>query len=153
MVSSTREAGLWRWLKEARKELRESLHLQRIENAVGSGAPDVEGQLLHRGQFWIELKSAARPKKGGPVRFKVRDSQVEWMRRRCLIGGRAWLLLQVGSGRAAARYLVPGKYAKKVQEGWTEVTLMQVCVLRQDDVQHDYGPADIIRRAAGLNSF
>ena len=140
-------------MKSARLELRESLHLQRVENSVASGPPDVEGQLLHRGQFWIELKSTARPKRGGPVRFKVRDSQVEWMRRRCRVGGRVWLLLQVGSGRSAARYLVPGRYAGQVQEGMTEVTLMQVCEMRQrpNGLNSD-SPADVIRRAAGLFS-
>ncbi len=124
--------------------LREDLHLQRVENSVGSGAPDVEGKLRRGGQFWIELKSTARPKRDGPVRFKVRDSQVEWMRRRAAVGGRAWLLLQVGSGRSAARYLVPGEHAKMVQDGATEVTLTQMSETRQDD-----DPADVIRRAAG----
>ncbi len=149
MVSSTKEASLWRWLKGAGRELRGDLHMQRVENSVGSGAPDVEGKLRQGEQFWIELKSAARPKKNGPVRFKVRDSQVEWMRRRVAVGGSAWLLLQVGSGRAAERYLVPGKYAKTVQDGATETTLTQMCEMRQDR-SNSNDPADVVRRAAEL---
>ncbi len=130
-------------------ELREDLHIQRVENLVGSGAPDVEGKLREGSQFWIELKSAARPKRDGPIRFKVRDSQVEWMRRRVAVGGQAWLLLQVGSGRAAERYLVWGGHAAKVQEGWTETTLIQACEIRHERFKKN-DPADVIRRAAGL---
>ncbi len=148
----TREAGLWRWLKGARLELRGDLHIQRVENSVGSGAPDVEGQLRFAGQFWIELKSTVRPKRDGPVRFKIRDSQVEWMRRRTAVGGKVWLLLQVGSGRSAQRYLVPGKYANIIQAGVTEVTLTQMCEVRQYDRFDRDDPADVIRQAAGLFS-
>ncbi len=149
MVSSTRETSLWRWLKGAGRELRDALHMQRVENSVGSGASDVEGMLRLCGQFWIELKSTARPKRGGPVRFKVRDSQVEWMQRRAAVGGSTWLLLQVGSGRAASRYLVPGKYAKMVQDGVTETTLTQMCEMRQHGFDSN-DSADVVRRAAGL---
>lgn len=152
MASSTREAGLWRWLKGARKVLRDDLHMQRVENSVGSGAPDVEGKLRGAGQFWIELKSTARPKRDGPVRFRVRDSQVEWMRRRAAAGGRTWLLLQVGSGRSAERYLVPGEHAKMVQNGATETTLMQVCEMRQYTGFSSRSPEDVVRRAAELFS-
>ncbi len=148
----TRESGLWRWLKGARLRLREDLHIQRVENSVGSGTPDVEGKLNGGDQFWIELKSTARPKRDGPVRFKVRDSQVEWMRRRAAVGGRPWLLLQVGSGRAAERYLIPGEYAAQVQEGRTETTLTQMCEVRQHGRLDCNDPADVIRRAAGLFS-
>ncbi len=147
----TRETGLWRWLKKARPELREDLHIKRTESPVASGIPDAGGKLRHADQSHIELHTGARPRRDGPVRFKVRDTQVEWMRRRIAVGGQAWLLLQVGSGHGAERYLVWGIHAETVQGGVTETTLVQMCEVRQCSPRLDRNdPADVVRRAAGL---
>lgn len=84
--------------------------------------PDVEGTLTHH-QFFIELKSTARPARPTTkVRFAVRDreAQIDWLTKRWALAGNAWLLLQVGSGHQAKRYLVPGKHAQKVYDGVTE---------------------------------
>jgi hypothetical protein len=148
-MSSTRESGLWRWLKDAKQELRDELHMQRVENSIGGGTPDVEGHLFAFGQFWIELKSAARPKSDLPIRFKVRDAQVEWMRRRAKSGfHRAWLLLQVGSGKSARRYLVPGRHAGSVRDGVTEAWLQEKCSLLQWSGPGPHSAADVVRAAA-----
>ena len=144
----TSETGLWRWLKGANKELRADLHMQRVENSVGSGAPDVEGKLRLGDQFWIELKSAKRPKADGPVRFKVRDAQVEWLKRRALVGGRGWLLLQVGSGHAARRYLIHGSLARQIKAGCAEAWLEDRCALGMHPGYRP-SPADVVRKAAG----
>ena len=140
-----RETALWNWLRKARKELRSDLHMERVENGAASGTPDVEGLLTGGSQFWIELKSAPRPKRGGPVRFKVRAGQVEWLRRRCAVGGRAYLLLQVGSGASARRYLVWGDYAASIMNGVSEDRLGTL----RDNLDGE-DPADLIRRAAGV---
>lgn len=117
-----RESSLWAWLKRARLKLRYELHMERIENTAASGTPDVEGHYRSRSgkQFWIELKSVARPKRDGIIKFRIRSAQVEWLRRRCYVGGRAWLFVQVGSGAAAKRYLLWGTHAAEMREGVTE---------------------------------
>lgn len=122
----TREKYLWQWLSKARLYYRKALHMNRVENSVGAGMPDVEGYLSgsKNGQFWIELKSGARPKdRTQPVRLKVRDRQVAWHKRRRDAGQETWFLVQVGSGTKASRYLIPGKYAKALQKGLAELAM------------------------------
>lgn len=144
-----RETALWTWLKKAKPHFRYDLHMNRVENSTMKGMPDVEGHLIGQGfgQFWIELKSSARPARPAtPVRFKVRDreAQVEWLRRRRMVGGKAWLLLQVGSGGARKHYLVPGEDAGEVYEGATEQRLQELSRLREGK----HTPHDVVRRAA-----
>ncbi len=146
----TRESGLWRWLKGARRELREELHMNRVENSAGSGMPDVEGYAnltRNHGQFWIELKTTDRPAtEGGLVRFKVREAQIEWLPRRWEMGGNVWLLLQVGSGSDAARYLLPGSYARAVEIGMPEEDLRLHCRARM--YSEELSPRTIVEVAA-----
>lgn len=124
MVS--RECALWAWFKKARKEVPD-LHMCRIENAVMSGMPDVEGHWKGCGQFWLELKSAARPKKSDtPIRFKIRDAQIAWLNRRWSLGGYAYWLIQVGSGFDRTIYLVPGLHGWSLQKGVTETRLSEL---------------------------
>lgn len=111
------------------------------------GMPDVEGHLAGRGQFWIELKSSERPALSTtPIRFKVKDRehQVEWLRRRRLVDGKAWLLLQVGSGGKRSLYLVPGEHAAEVYKGVDEQRLRELTKLPEDR----QSPSDVVRRAA-----
>ncbi len=114
---ATRETSLWRWLAKSRLVYRELLHLSRVENSVAEGTPDVEGCLTAASPFWIELKIAA-VLRGDKVRMKhIRPAQVEWLRRRCAVGGLAWILVQVGSGRTALRFLIWGTHADELSEG------------------------------------
>lgn len=122
-MSGTRESGLWRWLAKAKMTLREALHMTRVENLVGQGTPDVEGCLGN--QFWMELKCEARPaNEDTPIRPKFRPTQVPWLLRRAGAGGKAFVLLQVGMGGRAARYLIPARFARRLEEhGMTEAQL------------------------------
>jgi hypothetical protein len=150
---STRETSLWRWLSRARKQERSGgLHIQRVENSVASGTPDVEGCLRGHGQFWIELKSVDRPKRtGGRLAVKIRDAQVEWMRRRYMAGGNVWMLIQVGRGNDAERYLVHGCKAKHVQDGVTEDWLRNHCRIHDFSDWMKTSPLDIVELACGLS--
>lgn len=143
-----RESSLWVWLSKARKIFTsEYLHLNRVENSVMAGMPDVEGCLMPGKQFWIELKSSLRPaRKETPVRFKVRDreAQVEWLTRRRCMGGRAWLLLQVGEAHKRRLYLVPGEHAAEVYAGLPEYKLQELDVLQEERPT----PETVIRVAA-----
>ena len=147
----SRESSLWSWLKQATRELREQLHMCRVENSVWLGMADVEGQLYGDGQFWIELKSSARPAKPEtPVRFKVKDreAQVQWLTRRWKAGGAAWLLLQVGSATHRKVYLVAGLHAAEVYEGVTEQRLMELDWLNMAKPT----PVAVVRKAAASRS-
>ena len=121
------ETRLWSWLSgTTKKHFKHDLHLNRIENSVSQGMPDVEG-CLRRVQFWIELKCEKRPANWGTkVRPKFRPAQPPWLRRRIEAGGRAFVLLQVGAGRDARRYLVRGDLADEMAAGVTEDWLESV---------------------------
>jgi len=120
-----RENSLWKWLKATADGMRPHMHLGRVENSVEEGYPDVEG--CYNGfSFHIELKVADRPaRKSTPIRTQspVKQTQVDWLRERREASGRAWILIQVGTGRSARRYLLDGLRAGQVAKGLTELDL------------------------------
>lgn len=126
------ESSLWAWLKKARVQCGDALHMERIEDLFG-GIPDVEGYLhLNRcqGQFWLELKSKERPwRETTPIRFplKKREKQIEFMGRRWAVGGNAFWLLQVGSGGHRRLYLAPGDMGPILANGLPEFELANHC--------------------------
>lgn len=136
-MAKTAEANLWAAMRMALKVFRANLHYTRIENSVSDGFPDVEMQLLVDSASYhatIELKTAHRPiHPDTPVAVKIRPGQIPWLRKRWNVGGSAWLLLQVGSGRELARYLIPGNLAGEVSEGRTEKWLVDNSVCQPKD--------------------
>lgn len=119
-----RESALWGWLSKLKQQVkgpRNNLQAERIENAVGSDYPDVEG--CYNGcQFHWELKSVKRPaREGTPIRIPhLTDGQVRWHKKRHDCGGNSYFLVQVGSGHRRMIYLLPGLFGEKMQEGQTE---------------------------------
>jgi len=101
--------------------------LQRLENAVGQGHPDVEG-CIDGGQIWIELKSEDRPARPSTaIRPKTRPSQSIWHKERTKAGSRIhWVLLQVGEGRKARLYLIPGDRYDEIKATEAELELLSV---------------------------
>lgn len=126
----TRETSMWAWLRRAHEKWPSALHLQRVENAIAEGTPDVEGCLSGQ-SFWIEMKSCPMPKRAlTPIRPRFRPAQVPWLRRRWAAGGCALLLLQVGSARAAKRYLLePEEAALLADVGGTREWLAEESLL------------------------
>ena len=88
-VSKTRESQLWNWFYQGIKHYRPSLHIQRVENLVMTGVPDVEGFFLGT-QFWVELKSINDSE---CFDVEVSPEQVMWHRARQLAGGKTWFLI------------------------------------------------------------
>jgi hypothetical protein len=83
------ESTSWQQLKPLLK----GLDPCRVENLVNPGTPDInyiEG--------WIELKfSYCWPKRGGVLKIKhFTPQQRAWLTRRCLEGGKAFLILHIG---------------------------------------------------------
>ena len=104
----TREKHLWEWLELGGKELQRQGHfieLERVENCVMTGMPDVHCIILERGEFWIELKAVPR---GRAINCELDADQALWHHRHTRCGGRSFVLVQVGTGTALRRYLVPG---------------------------------------------
>ena len=125
-----KESSLSKWLMNARKHFRKDLHMCRVENSTMRGMPDVEGYLRKGGQFWIELKSADRPARAStPVRFPTRGEQASWLTKRWYLGGKAWMLCQVGAGHDRKLYLIAGSYAWEVHDGCTEEQLTKIASL------------------------
>lgn len=168
-----RESSLWKWLSNARNDLRERVDLRRVEDAIGAGFPDVDGFL--RGEpdpavrfntaaereeyerksrwtfgFKLELKSERRPARHTtPVRFALekRKAQIEFMKRRYLMGEAAYFFVQVGESSDAMRYLAPGDAGAQLRDGMTEAELAVLCVTENGMVfDHKVKPATIIER-------
>ena len=93
-----KEASLWQWLAKLRRT-HQPIHIERIENRVGVGVPDVQG--CYNGiPFMVELKVAPKPTKPNtPVKIVLRESQREWHSDRLAAGGRSFFLVQVGKTR------------------------------------------------------
>jgi hypothetical protein len=123
-----RESSLWKWLLNGKDAFTDDLlHMTRIENLVDEGTPDVEG-CLDGDAFWIELKSNARPKRETTRCIEPRDirpQQEPWLKRRWNAGGNAWMLIQIGEGHNAKRYLVPGNRVWQVPNR-TELELAKI---------------------------
>lgn len=118
-----RETALWGRCLTAKAQLIEAAHridIQRLENAVGSGHPDVD-ECLDGIQIWLELKSAHRPARAStPIRMRTnkttRAAQIRWHRRRGAAGCKTnFILLQVGDAHKARLYLVPGPLYSQIE--------------------------------------
>lgn len=113
----SRETALWNWLKDHLKELRPRRHdVQRIENAVAKGTPDVEG-CIDGETFWCELK-VAHPMANDRWRVRITTDQVRRALRRTRAGGRSWVLVRVcgATWRQNEHYLVRGQDAEALLE-------------------------------------
>lgn len=114
-----RESALWGWLKTHLKELRQyglKYDVQRIENTVGKGTPDVEG-CIAGDSFWCELK-IAHQMAGDKVRVRITADQVRKALRRVKAGGRSWVLVRVcgETWHTNRHYLVAGEHAEELMQ-------------------------------------
>lgn len=93
----------------------DGVRLERIENGVGSGIPDVH--CLRGGVTrWVELKALRRPKRGSTPMFKkktMRREQVAWHLSYNSAGGRSFILVRDDK---RVLYLFPGHLASELSE-------------------------------------
>lgn len=140
-----RESALWARIRDtAIPELRSNGHavdLQRLENAVAAGHPDVEG-CIDGLQIWIEMKSELRPARPSTaIHPKTRESQSIWHRQRAKAGFRQhWVLLQVGEHRKSSLYLIPGDRYDEIETTEAELELLSM-------IPPAASPADALLRA------
>jgi len=100
---------------------------------LDKGTPDVEGWVSSVGNalrtgFQIELKTCERPvRRNTKLTVKIELEQVEFLEDRSAVGGVCYVLLQVGSGADAGRYLIPGAYARGLlNRRYTEADLRKL---------------------------
>lgn len=140
----TLEKNLWDWLKGARERCVWPLHMERVENLLDKGWPDVDGCYNERG-FQVELKTVGRPARRTTAVFHHRDyreGQVEWLERRWAAGGSCFVLIQVGNGHDARRYLLRGDKAR-IAPGSTEDDLLALSI-----AMPTWTAEEMVRRAA-----
>lgn len=126
------EKSLWAWLEKADYEsgFSDDLDMGRIENLVAEGTPDVEGCYAGT-SFLCELKSVDRPARVATgIKVGVNTFQAAALSRRHKAGGRAWILVQVGSGTTEARrYLLSGRHAHALKAQVCETFLCTMSII------------------------
>jgi len=112
------EQTSWAWFRDHVKKIR-FLKLQRVENQVAKGVPDVFGQFLST-SFWIENKACARPvRPSSLLRFEIYREQVLWLQNWWRVGCQCYALVRVGQETRARVYLIKGcdaGYLEKCRE-------------------------------------
>jgi hypothetical protein len=107
-----REASLWDLF---RANIGPFADLERVENRVNEGTPDVNYCINGGGgEGWIELKDIENwpARDATPVRIEhVTQVQREWWTRRTLAGGNVFVLLRVHAVRQYLLYSGPGAAA------------------------------------------
>ena len=118
----TRERHLWEWLELGGRELQRhgaQVVLERVENCAGTGMPDVYGVMVF--EFWIELKSVPRKPL---IDCELDTDQVLWHQRYRRCGGKgSFILVQVGTGHTARRYLIPSSHVAHLAKSISEPAL------------------------------
>lgn len=123
--SRARESNLWNWLLGGADA---DTMLHRVENALGAGTPDVFG--VRAGTAFVcELKAVGRRPKGR-VWCELRSEQASFLRRWHRVGGRAFVLVQVGVGHNVKRYLVSAEHCLELLQEMDESRLEELSVNR-----------------------
>lgn len=108
------EQRLWDRMRAHRPP---TVRLERIENGLAAGIPDVHA-LCHGVTVWVELKArevpparASTPLLGGDgLSAEQRNWHLEYARH----GGRSMILIGVGKGRTAQQFLLSGALADDI---------------------------------------
>jgi len=93
-VPSYTETTLYNWLYGAKRTFGNRLRLERVENCVSDGMPDVDGTLDGEG-FKIELK-VCKPNTEGFVKIDMKRSQFIWFKNSTASGTCAYILIMFG---------------------------------------------------------
>lgn len=100
--------------------------VDRIENVISSGMPDLNGCLVGGNEFWIETKAPTEPKRATTPLFgsnhKLSQDQLNWFMRQVKAGGRCFVYIETDT----RRLLVHGSHADKINTA-TMDELLKVC--------------------------
>jgi hypothetical protein len=108
------EQKLWDTMK---RQAPTDMWLQRVENGLGPGMPDVLAKSLSGCDCWVELKAPQRPVRDTtPVLGKdLRIDQINWHIKAASMGTKSWLLIRDSAGIIS---FVPGKFVAEAVH-WT----------------------------------
>lgn len=102
------EKTSYNWLKASVFCVRND-RLDRIENIVVTGMPDVNG-CVGGNEFWIECKHPKEPKRAATPLFgsnhKLTQEQANWLLRQSNAGGKAFVFIDTDSFRALMRGVI-----------------------------------------------
>ncbi len=141
------EQTFWAWFRDHAKKI-SFLKLQRIENQVSRGMPDVFGQCPST-SFWIEMKACARPaRESSLLRFEIYREQVLWLQNWWAVGCQCYVLIRVGQGTKARLYLIRGCDARQLEK-CVESNLRGLSVLDNNKAS----PEAIIHKIIHLKQF
>lgn len=113
-ASKDRESALWGWLRNGLKDSGLRHHVQRVENSVKVGTPDVEGVIEGGQPFWIELKVATVLVSRPQLRIDTTVHQVFFAQKRWEVGGNAWYLIRAGQHPKREHFLIPGNLSEEL---------------------------------------
>lgn len=138
-----KESTLWKWLRDGTNGTNGPVPLNfdmnRIENAVSSGMPDVEG-IFDKQHFWIELKRIPLQKL---MIIEFQPKQIPFLEKRWRLGGASWLLVAIGEGANFKRYMIRGCDARRFEDSFTVDEIEDLSV-----IDPKASPLDIVRAAA-----
>lgn len=110
-MSRLKEQRLWDTMRKAAPT---GFWLQRVENVVGDGMPDV--YCVETGACWVELKAPARPKRAS-TRFLgdegLRPSQINWHLKAASKNQRTYVLIRDDKREL---FLIEGKFATDMND-------------------------------------
>lgn len=113
---------MWNWLRQAEQHVEPGrLAWERIENSIARGTPDVHA-CYRCVAFLCELKAVARPA-SREINCELRNDQALKLRAWWRAGGLSWVLIQVGVGAQAVRYLIPGSESHRLTMPIDETSL------------------------------
>lgn len=97
--------------------------IDRIENPIVPGMPDVSNCWRGTGDFWVEIKSPTEPVRATSKLFaqnhKVKQNQINWIEHHIQCGGKAWLLIDTNK----RLILVSGVHVAKLND----MTVDEIC--------------------------
>ena len=109
------EVSAYRWLRNEVAVARLGDRLDRLENLVGAGMPDVNG-CFNGSEFWIEVKAPTEPKRASTPLFgsnhKLSQEQKNWIKRQQMANGRVHIFIATDQ----RKILIDGKHAEKINE-------------------------------------
>lgn len=90
--------------------------IERVENPIAPGMPDVNCCLLGVGEFWLEVKAPTEPKRPSTPLFgsnhRVSQSQISWHRHQHQAGGKSYFIIDTD----VRLILVCGSLAEEINE-------------------------------------
>jgi len=108
------EQKLWDAMKRENKKQLHVINLERVENMVADGTPDLYAK-YYGSDCWIELKAVSMPKRKSTRVLGnkgLNPYQINWHLKHHIYGLRSFILIKAGK----ELFLLPNKYTERINE-------------------------------------